>query len=430
MTCTPQERGYLGASAGIFVPDSPSNSRYEPRPEKHQEPYDDDSNLKRENNALRRQIRDLKDECQGRKEMEKKLTGKIDELKRENEMRESEILQAQIRSFRNMKQGRWLPQEENSLQRKLELLQNDIKQWAKSNAMKSIEEVNLMLKQTPVEQDVLVKGLGKVVRLVNGVLPPQILGLKLPPSLCLNAMLANEIYMRILADPFFFLEDDIGLIIDSLPTDCSIPKQSPSSNVLYGKMYDDLITGSSIFRSSQYQLTKVTVDAREAHVWRSQMLRILSASTDDDAPPSIKKIKNHTEECRQKVCSRHAKSFLEGPGRHLLQITKSDATSDRAQRLEKIFQMAGTLSCQFWTQRTYFKCRGLPELTHEPFSIDSPIMELHPLIHLDETPARLDGHPIAMVVNPLVEVEGTDEAENYDQTRVLAKAVVWLPLES
>lgn len=158
------------------------------------------------------------------------------------------------------------------------------------------------------------------------------------------------------------------------------------------------------------------------------MLRILSPSTDDDAPPSKKKIKNRTEECRRNVCSRHAKSFLEGPGRHL--ITESNATSDRVQRLEKIFQTAGTLSCQLWTQRTYFRCRGLPELKGESFSIDSPIMELHPLIHLDETPARLNGYPITMVVNPLVQVGGTDEAEDYDQTRVWARAVVWLPLES
>lgn len=160
------------------------------------------------------------------------------------------------------------------------------------------------------------------------------------------------------------------------------------------------------------------------------MLRLLSPSTDDDAPPMTKKIKNHTEECTQKICSRHAKSFLEGPGRHLLQITKSDATSDRVQRLERIFRKAGTISCQLWTQRTYFSCRGLPELQDESFSMNSPIMELHPLIHLDEAPTRLNGHPIAMVVNPLVQVCGTDEAEDYDQTRVWAKAVVWLPLES
>lgn len=160
------------------------------------------------------------------------------------------------------------------------------------------------------------------------------------------------------------------------------------------------------------------------------MLRILSPSTNDDAPASEKKIKNQIEACRRKVCSRHAESFLEGPGRHLLQITKSDVPSDRVQRLENIFQTAGKLSCQLWTQRTHFRCRGLTELQGQPFSIDSPIMELHPLIHLDEAPAGLNGHTISMVVNPFVQVWGTDEAEDYDQSRVWAKAVVWLPLES
>lgn len=160
------------------------------------------------------------------------------------------------------------------------------------------------------------------------------------------------------------------------------------------------------------------------------MLRILSPSIQEDAHPSEKRVKSNTEALRQKVCSRHAAAFLEGPARHLLQAIPNEATSDRAQRLENIFQTAGKLSYQLWTQRTFFECRGLLELKGESFSIDSAIMEMHPLIHLDEAPARLSERPIMMIVSPLVRVWGTDEAEDYDHCRVLAKAVVWLPLES
>lgn len=183
------------------------------------------------------------------KEREKRLTEEIHELKAENETHEYEIQQAQRKSFRNMKQGRWLPQEERSVQGKLELLQSNIKQWAKSHAMKSMKEVIFMVKQTPAEQAALLKGLSKVVRLVDDTLPPQLLEARHAPFLCLNAMLANAIYMHILADPFFFMEDDIGPIIDSLPADSSILKQRPSPNDLYGTMYDDLMTGSSTFSS-------------------------------------------------------------------------------------------------------------------------------------------------------------------------------------
>lgn len=160
------------------------------------------------------------------------------------------------------------------------------------------------------------------------------------------------------------------------------------------------------------------------------MLRILSPPIQDDAHPSEKRVKSLTEAKRQKVCSRHATAFLEGPARHLLHTVQEDATSDRVQRLENIFQAAGNLSCQLWTQRTYFECQGLQDLKDELLSIDSEILEMHPLVHLDEAPARLNERPITMVVNPLVKAWGTDEAEDYDQSRVWAKAVVWLPLES
>lgn len=159
------------------------------------------------------------------------------------------------------------------------------------------------------------------------------------------------------------------------------------------------------------------------------MLRILSPSIQDDAPPGEKRVKHDTEALRQKVCSRHAAAFLEGPARHLLQAVPTDAISDRLQRVETIFQTAGKLSYQLWTQVTYFECRGLQDLKNETFSIDSAVMEVHPLVHLDEAPARVNERPITMVVNPLVQVWGTDEAEGYEQCRVWAKAVVWLPLE-
>ena len=160
------------------------------------------------------------------------------------------------------------------------------------------------------------------------------------------------------------------------------------------------------------------------------MLRVLSPSIQEDAHPSEKRVKTDTETLRHNVCSRHTAAFLEGPARHLLQPMQNDATSDRAQRLENIFQTAGKLSYQLWTQRTFFECAGLQALKSEPFSIGSPVMEMHPLVHLDEAPVQLNERPITMVVNPLVKVWGTDEAEDYDHCRVWAKAVVWLPLES
>lgn len=253
-------------------------------PENDEDLYEKYSTLKKQNTSLRNKIHELQNECQvhtsmtesyirDMKEKEMKLTDEIHELKGENQMREWEIQQAQIKSFRNIKQGRWLAQEESGVQGKLGRLQSNIKQWAKSNATKSMIEVDLMLKQTPVEHDALVTGLSKVVRLVNGALPSQIFDSAHAPFLCLNAMLANEIYTRILADPFFFLEDDIGHIIHSLPADCSIPEPRPSPNVLYGKMYDDLITGSSTF-----SFHTISANENDSRCQRSPFMAVADAA--------------------------------------------------------------------------------------------------------------------------------------------------------
>lgn len=370
---------------------------------------------------LRRQFHDRQHEYETQasrtemyiQDMEDRETKLKDKLCKLEDDHERYVQQTQLKSFRNMKQGRWLPLEDSSVQRNLELLQSNIKQWAKSSAIKDMKETDSILKQ-PAKNAALLESLGRVVRMEDGFLPPQLSNGRKAPVLCLNALLANEIHMHILADPFFFLEDDISPFIDRLPADPSILKQIPSPNLLYREMYETL----------------KRVKPREAHLWRSQMLRILNPPIQDDVHPSEKRVKSLTEAKRQKVCSRHATAFLEGPARHLLHTAQENATSDRVQRLENIFQAAGNLSCQLWTQRTYFECQGLQDLKVELFSIDSEILEMHPLVHLDEVPARFNERTITMVVNPLVKAWGTDEAEDYDRSRVWAKAVVWLPLES
>lgn len=241
-------------SLDFFSPTQPK-SRYEMRLEKDcrdlQENYAD---ISKAYNNLRHQINDQQHDhqaqnsktegyIQGMKDRETKLTEKIHELEMEKNMYEYEIQQSQIKSFRNMKQGRWLPLEESSVQGKLELLQSSIKQWAKFYAVKNMSEVGSIFKQKPAEQKALLGSLGTVVRLVDGDLPRQLSEGRQAPFLCLNALLANAIYMHILADPFFFLEDDISPIIDSLPTDSSILKQRPSPNILYRGMYENLMTG-------------------------------------------------------------------------------------------------------------------------------------------------------------------------------------------
>lgn len=181
------------------------------------------------------------------RDLEDRETKLKDKLRKLEDDHERYVQRTQLKSFRSMKQGRWLPLEDSSVQRKLELLQSDIKQWAKSSAIKNMKEIDSILEQEPAEYTALLESLGRVVRMANGsLLPPQLSKGRQAPVLCLNAMLANDIHMHILANPFFFLEDDISPIIDSLPADSSILKQRPSPNLLYREMYETLMQGVSI----------------------------------------------------------------------------------------------------------------------------------------------------------------------------------------
>ena len=72
------------------------------------------------------------------------------------------------------------------------------------------------------------------------------------------------------------------------------------------------------------------------------------------------------------------------------------------------------------------KHSGLDELARPTFNIDDPRLVPHTLVRYDEHGDQLRGKPITVIVHPLLEVYGTDEAENYGDARVWAPAEVWL----
>ena len=68
----------------------------------------------------------------------------------------------------------------------------------------------------------------------------------------------------------------------------------------------------------------------------------------------------------------------------------------------------------------------MKEMGRPVFDLDSEGMEPHGLVRYDEHEDNLHGKPISVVVHPLLKAFGTDEAKNYDKSRVWAPAVVWL----
>ena len=102
---------------------------------------------------------------------------------------------------------------------------------------------------------------------------------------------------------------------------------------------------------------------------------------------------------------------------------------DVAQRHEELLDVMrniGDLSSSLWKQRVFTVPWGMEKFRKMQFSVDSRMMTAHPTHGLGDGDARLDGRTVQMVVQPAILAYGNEEGENFDESKVWAKAVVWL----
>jgi hypothetical protein len=170
-------------------------------------------------------------------------------------------------------------------------------------------------------------------------------------------------------------------------------------------------------------LTISLANPRDAHIWRSQTMRLLFPPLGNNVADGEKVLRSRTEVSLTEISEQQASNFTAGPARLLI---KAGMTLDYTKKVKAIFKEAASLSYRLWTRRTTMKFSGLHELAHPTFNIDDPRLVPHTLVRYDEHEDQLRGRPITVVVHPLLEVCGTDEAENYGYARVWAPAEVWL----
>jgi hypothetical protein len=155
----------------------------------------------------------------------------------------------------------------------------------------------------------------------------------------------------------------------------------------------------------------------EAHIWRSQMLRILTqppidSATDAALTPRVKE-----------VASRLAAEFLKGPARLLFRPALNDAEQiKRDLELQKLCHGAGVLSLSLWSHRAVMICHCLDQLP--VFSLGRFPMTAHRLHRLDEEDNRLSAKKVIAVIQPAIIAYGNEDAENYDKGKLWASAVV------
>src|SRR5436189_3886796 len=157
-------------------------------------------------------------------------------------------------------------------------------------------------------------------------------------------------------------------------------------------------------------------------MWRSKTLQLLNTpggdSSDNSSTADEFSMKETMDARRDLVCQGLASKFLECFDVLLCQIPMPEAAQKRRESLYSLFHTAGELSVRLWSQRTYLKCFGFAELGH--FNVESPLMVAHRLQMVDDDDHRLDGRPIAAVIQPAIVAFGNENGENYESYKVWA----------
>lgn len=123
----------------------------------------------------------------------------------------SVIRQTQEKAFGRVSQGRWTAQPDRDIRDSLNLLQRRIRDWSKEYAIESTQALD-DLKLKGQEKAQFLGNLGNVLNLASdGNIPESLRAGKMSrrlPSILLNSLLAQNVYLQVFDDPFYFLGDE------------------------------------------------------------------------------------------------------------------------------------------------------------------------------------------------------------------------------
>ncbi|PMD45821.1 hypothetical protein L207DRAFT_419762 [Hyaloscypha variabilis F] len=349
--------------------------------------------MESQNQLLENSIQQIQEELEHRT---RNLEAKVREVKSEKENIEAEynlfVRQKQEEEFKGM--DSWQSVEGNKVIGDLDKLKRDMRSFGKGMSTK---DLSVFQRLDEAENVALLKDLAEVCELTNDGLPEELTSPR-SPALLLNALLSHHIYTTLFKNPFFFLENGLG---NDLP-------QSGLDSLL-----------NEVYRRTRH------ANREEAHIWRSQTLRLLLPQLRDDATTQEKDLHRWTSELISNVAKLQAAHFLEGPARHLIGDT---AKAKSSSKLDGIYQTAANISYMLWTRRATVKCYTLTNFSPRPlpFHPDRKDFIPHSSVKFEEFEDQLKGRPITLIVHPLLQLYGTDDAKDYDRGSTWAPAEVWL----
>jgi hypothetical protein len=325
------------------------------------------------------------------------------------------IRKQQEASFGRMESARWLPMDEGKVMHELDRLKTDMRSWAKATSFKDNSRLRSFA-EAESESAALMQELANVALVENGQLPEGLSTIARSPMLLLNALLAHSVYTSFFRSPFFFLGDN---------------DPNAASNARPERILEDIYERAQEGKSNLLVPNCLSLTAlgnqQDAHIWRSQTLRLLKPPLRNDAidadADAEKQLRRTTEDSIAQAAGRQASAFLASPARYLIE---DNANTVLTNKFNKIYSDAAKLSYTLWTRRTQMRCFTLHEIKHLAFDHESPDFDPDNLVRFEDHEDHLKGKTVTVIVHPLLKVYGTDEAKDYDQGRVWAKGVVWL----
>jgi hypothetical protein len=115
--------------------------------------------------------------------------------------------------------------------------------------------------------------------------------------------------------------------------------------------------------------------------------------------------------------------FLEGPARHLM---REEAKAKFGSRIRILYQTAAKISFEMWMGKPTLRCHNLRLLGQRAFDPDDKDFIPNSLIRYENFEDQLKGKPISLILHPLLEVYGTNDAKDHDHGSVWVPGEVWL----
>ena len=334
-------------------------------------------------------------------ELEKKFKGQAATISMQENMIETSVTKYQMAAISMLSQSVSTSLPDDQVRKTFEEMFDDLTTWARDNATP-----DALQKDSPELQ--ALKGKLWQCFEVEESGPDLNFDFSDPTATdsLLNAALAKNICRKFLRGPFFFANHTHPIMSETaegewLGTDRALEKITRTLKKSMPR-YPSICNVSTNKRLDEH-------DVAAAHAWRAMTVQTLCQAVG---------ARERIEQLYRAV----AEAFLAD----FTFLVRSELPEEEKESLINTFRAFGDFSIRLWSQKYHVEYSGLWRLRDRRFMLAAPDMIAADAVKLDENDKSLDGRPIAVVLQPLIEGYGTPDGKEYNKRRIWSKAKVWV----